>query len=578
MNSRQLYLRLLGEIKPYWRVILVTISCMAVAALVDGALLSLLQPLVDKTLSKDALVRSAVWVMPAQILVLAVLRLGSNFGNEYTSTWLSARVMHDLREKMFGRYMRLPTRYYDQSSVGVLLSRVTYDVNQIMEAGVQTLTVFCRDSIATAVYLSIMLYQDWRLTLLCLFLLPGVAASIAIVGKRQRRISRETQAAMGDMTRILDESLAGQRVVKLFGGISYEEGRFSLRNRGVKNLSTKQAATAALNSGVIMLLIGITLAVIVYFASLRAQAGGLTPGAFIVFMTAMMALQQPIKNITKINQVMHRGLAAAESVFAVLDQDIEQDKGQTPLARSEGRIDFDHVSFQYGDDGKLALDDINLSVARGETIALVGSSGSGKTTLANLLPRFYEPSGGAIKLDGVALPDYKLADLRRQFAVVSQDVVLFNDTVAANIAYGDPQPDAARVRAAADAAFATDFIAAMPEGFDAMLGENGVRLSGGQRQRLAIARAIYKNAPVLILDEATSALDTESERKVQAALENLMQDRTTIVIAHRLSTIENADRIVVMRRGRIVETGSHAELLAHGGAYAQMHKVQFAEG
>ncbi len=348
-------------------------------------------------------------------------------------------------------------------------------------------------------------------------------------------------------------------------------------NNSVRTLTVKRAATSSMNSGVIMLLIGITLAFIVYYASLRAQQGQLTAGAFVSFMVAMMMIQSPIKNITRINESLHRGLAAAETVFGVLDETEELDDGTQEIGRAKGALKLDDVSFDYGGNNRPALDHVSLDIAPGQTVALVGSSGSGKTTLANLLPRFYEATSGGITLDGVPVNQFRIHDLRRQFAMVSQDVILFNDTVAANIAYGDAAPDLERIRAAATAAFALDFIEAMPEGFNTMLGENGVRLSGGQRQRLAIARAIYKDAPVLILDEATSALDTESERKVQAALENLMQDRTTIVIAHRLSTIENADRIVVMSQGRIVEAGRHAELMDKGGAYAQMHRVQFTQ-
>jgi subfamily B ATP-binding cassette protein MsbA len=343
-----------------------------------------------------------------------------------------------------------------------------------------------------------------------------------------------------------------------------------------RQLAVKHAATSALNSGIIMLLIGITLSSVIYFALLRAQAGALSPGAFVAFMSSLMAMQSPIKNLTKINEPMQKGLAAAESVFGLIDTEAEADTGSRTVERAEGRLALEHVSFHYkaDPDARPALDDVSLDIAAGETVALVGSSGSGKTTLAGLLPRFYDVSAGGIKLDGVDLREYTMTSLRQQIALVSQDVVLFNDTLAANIAYGDPAPSLQRIEAAARAAHAHEFIERQSEGYNTPVGENGLRLSGGQRQRLAIARALYKNAPILILDEATSALDTESERLVQAALEVLMRGRTTVVIAHRLSTIENADRIVVLDGGRIAEVGSHDALLARNGIYARLYQTQ----
>ncbi|STR45777.1 lipid A export permease/ATP-binding protein MsbA [Iodobacter fluviatilis] len=574
-SNRALYLRILGEIRPHWHVVAISIVCLAVAAAVDAGLPLLLKPLLDQNLKPSTLTDNVAWLLPAQILGLALLRLISNFGNEYTTAWVSSRVMHDLRSKMFSRMLSLPVKYFDQTSVGVLLSRVTFDVNQIMDAGTKVLTVLVKDSLLLVFLLVSMLLLDWQLTLLCLILLPGVAISISVAGKRQRRLSRETQAAMGKMTQILDESLSGQRIIKIFGGFSYETTRFGQTNNNVRRLSIKQAITSSMNSGLIMFLIGVTLAVIIYYASLRAQDGLLTAGSFVAFMIQMMMLQQPIKNLTKVNESLHKGLAAGESVFAILDQPIEPNQGQLQSPRVKGAISLQDIHFSYDDEDKQALDGISLDIQPGETIALVGSSGSGKTTLANLLPRFYDVSSGQILIDQQPLTDYQLGNLRQQIALVSQDVVLFNDSVTANIAYGS-EIDMERVRQAAKAAHALEFIDAMPEGLNTLLGENGMRLSGGQRQRLAIARAIYKDAPILILDEATSALDTESERKVQDALENLMQGRTTLVIAHRLSTIENASRIVVMQQGKIVESGTHQTLMANNGMYCRMHAAQFA--
>jgi subfamily B ATP-binding cassette protein MsbA len=602
VSSRLLYLRLLKEFRPYAWIAAVTLFAVGLAAATDVLLIRQLQNVVDALAPAHSLTgarppatgmlaevqewlghllpkdpgKAALWSIPAVIFGLAVMRMFSSFAGEYGAAWLSSRVQANLRETMFARIMRLPNGFFDQSSTGTTLSRVAFDAAQVAQAGLTVVNVAVRDSVAAIGYLATLFIIDWQLAVFCLGLLPLVAAIVTFAGRRMRHLSKSAQAAMGDLTNVLDESISGQRVVKIFGGQEYEQTRFDQVVKLNRQLAVKHAATSALNSGIIMLLIGVTLSSVIYFALLRAQAGVLSPGAFVAFMSSLMAMQSPIKNLTKINEPMQKGLAAAESVFGLIDTEAEADLGTKKLERADGRLALEDVSFHYtaDPDARPALDRVSLDIAAGETVALVGSSGSGKTTLAGLLPRFYDVGSGSIKLDGTDLRDYTMASLRQQIALVSQDVVLFNDTLAANIAYGDPEPSLQRVEEAARAAHAHEFIVRMPQGYLTGVGENGLRLSGGQRQRLAIARALYKNAPILILDEATSALDTESERLVQAALEVLMQGRTTVVIAHRLSTIENADRIVVLDGGRIAEVGSHDALLARNGIYARLYQTQ----
>ena len=576
LTSTQLYLRLLSYVKPYWRTFAISILGMAVTAATEPLLPALLKPMLDGTfIHKDDTV---IKLAPLFILVIFFIRGLSSFVGTYAIGWVGNKVVMDLREAMFLKLLTLPTRFYDDHATGVLISKLTFDVTQVTAAATNVVTVAIRDSIIIVGLLGWLFYLNWKLTLLSLIMLPVIAAILRIINSRLRNASRDAQRAMGDITRVIEESISAHKVVKLFGGQSYESNRFSIQANWVRRYGMKQAMAAAANVPIVQMIAAIALSFIVYLATVQSKSDETTVGGFLSFIAAMLMLTAPIKRLTGMNEYLQRGLAASESVFELIDTDGEIDSGKLDIGRAKGRIEFKHVSLSYQQDERLALRDINLEIPSGQAVALVGASGSGKTTMANLVPRFYRPSSGQITLDGHDLADLSLTCLRANIALVSQEVVLFNDTIAANIAYGQmrevPEEE---IAAAARAAHALEFINEMPEGFNTLVGERGVKLSGGQRQRIAIARAILKNAPILILDEATSALDSESERHVQAALETLMQNRTSLVIAHRLSTIERADCIVVLQKGEIVETGTHKELLERNGVYAQLHRIQFSD-
>ncbi|MBX9811317.1 MAG: lipid A export permease/ATP-binding protein MsbA [Burkholderiales bacterium] len=577
MTSTGLYLRLLKYVAPYRRVFALALAGMMIVAATEPALPALLKPLLDGTfVEKDEAIMR--W-MPLVIVGLFVVRGLAEYTAHYSITWVGNKVVMDLRNAMFKKLLELPTPYYDNHPTGNLISKLTFDVAQVTTAATSVLTVIFKDALSIAGLLAWMLWLNWKLTLLALVMTPMIVGVVRMVSIRLRNSSRAVQAAMGDVTQVLQEAIEGHKVVKLFGGQRYEATRFAEQINRMRRFVMKQTAAAAASVPIVQFVAALALAGIIYFATQQSHADQITIGGFISFITAMLMLTAPLKRITSVNEPLQRGLAAAESVFELIDQPGEPDPGAAVIARARGEIRFEDVSFAYGDAERLALEHINLTVAPGETVALVGASGSGKTTLANLVPRFYHPTRGRITLDGCDLEDLRLASLRANIALVSQDVVLFNDTVAANIAYGVMNgASEADITAAAEAAHAMEFIRHLPQGLKTLVGENGAKLSGGQRQRLAIARALLKNAPVLILDEATSALDSESERHVQAALEALMQGRTTIVIAHRLSTIEKADRIVVLDKGRIAEIGGHRELLERGGIYAKLYRIQFELG
>jgi subfamily B ATP-binding cassette protein MsbA len=577
MTNTGLYLRLLQHVAPYWRAFALGVLGMVIVAVTEPALPALLQPMLDGTfVHKDPDVM--LWV-PIAIVVLFVIRGLATYLASYAVAWVGNKVVTDLRNAMFGKLLTLSAPYYNDHPSGNLISKLTFDVAQVMSAATGVLTIVLKDGLAIIGLLGWMLWLNWQLTLLSLVMTPPIIVLVRVISIRLRNSSRDAQHAMGDITQVLQEAIEGHRVVKLFGGQAYEAGRFDEQVNRVRRFTMKQAAAAAVSVPIVQLIAAVALAVIIYLATLQSSANQLTVGGFVSFITAMLMLTAPLKRITSVNEYLQKGLAAAESVFDLLDQEPEPDSGTVDLARARGEIRFEDVAFSYGDADRPAIDGIDLTIAPGETVALVGASGSGKSTLASLVPRFYHPTRGRILLDGHDLEELRLEGLRANIALVSQDVVLFNDSVAANIAYGTMNGAAeAKIVAAAQAAHAMEFISQMPQGLQTLVGENGVKLSGGQRQRLAIARAILKNAPVLILDEATSALDSESERHVQAALETLMQGRTTIVIAHRLSTIERASRIVVLDRGGIAEIGTHAELLGKAGIYARLYRIQFESG
>jgi len=574
MTTLQLYARLLGYVKPYWKAFSVSILGMAISAATEPLLPAMLKPFLDGTFvhKDDAIMRWA----PAIILLIFFVRGVATFFGAYAIHWVGNKLVMDLRNEMFGKLMSLPTRYYDDHATGTLISKLTYDVTNVTGAATNVVTITIRDTIIIIGLLGWLFYLDWKLTLLSLVVAPVVAYVIRTINHRLRNSSRDTQRAMGSITQVIEESVTAHKVVKLFGGQGYEKARFHEEVNAVRRHLMKQATAAIANVPIVQMVAAIALSLVIFLAIGQAQSDTSTVGGFLSFVAAMLMLTAPLKRLTSVNEFIQRGMAAAESVFELIDTPSETDTGKQTIARAQGHLSFQHVSLSYLEDDRLALRDICLDIPAGQSVALVGSSGSGKSTMANLVPRFYLPTSGRITLDGHDLSELTLASLRSNIAFVSQEVVLFNDTIAANIAYGQMRevPEA-EIIAAAQAAHAMEFIRDLPEGLNTLVGEKGVRLSGGQRQRLAIARAILKNAPVLILDEATSALDSESERHVQAALETLMQGRTTLVIAHRLSTIEKADRIVVMQKGEIAEVGTHRELLDKNGVYAQLHRIQF---
>ncbi|MBE2294111.1 MAG: lipid A export permease/ATP-binding protein MsbA [Phycisphaerales bacterium] len=573
MNGKALYLRLLRYVRPYTRVFVVSILGTIAAAATEPLIPALIQPLLDGSfVAKDP---HSIRVMPLLLVAVFIVRGITSFIGTLTMSWIAHRIVTDLRDALFARLLELPTRYFDDHSAGNLLSRLTYDVSQVMTATTQALVTLIKDGLSVIGLLGWMLYLNWRLSLLVLLITPGIAIIMRLVSQRLRRLSRELQELMGDLTHVIDEALQGHKVIKVFGGQDYERERFRRVNNRVRQFNLKLAAVSEASGPLVQLLTIIALGAVIYFASLQSAADQITVGGFVSLFGAMIMLLAPIKRLTKVNEQLQRGLAAAETIFALLDEPPEPDQGTRTIGRAHGQVRFHQISHRYQEDGIGVLHQLELDVRPGETIALVGPSGSGKTTLMSLLPRFYEPESGDILLDGVPIRELRLVELRANIAYVSQDIVLFNDTIAANIAYGAgfqvAEDDIVR---AAESAHAMEFIRDLPQGLHTLIGENGTRLSGGQRQRLAIARALLKDAPILILDEATSALDTQSERKVQQALDTLRRGRTAFIIAHRLSTIESADRIVVLDRGCIVEIGTHNELLALGGLYTNLYQMQ----
>jgi len=577
MTSIQLYFRLLRYVRPYWGIFALSILGMLITAASEVAMPVSLKPFLDGTfVDKDPFLMK--WVPVALVAIFVLRGIGAYIGT-YASTWVGNKVVMDLRDIMFRRMLALPLGYFHDNTTGNLISRFTYDVAQVTGAATNVIMVLVKDSVTLIGLLAYLLYVDWKLTLLSLIMVPPIAVVVRYFNIRLRKMSRATQHVMGDLTQVLQETVECNKVVKIFGGQDYEAKRFSDTSNRLRGFTMKQTAAAAANVPIVQVLAALAVAVVVYYATVKAQSDATTVGSFVSFIAAMLMLTAPLKRLTGVAEHLQRGLAAAESVFALIDEEPEKDKGKVELERARGDIRFERVTFRYPRAEQPALLGVTLAIRPGETVALVGSSGSGKTTLANMVPRFFHPASGRITIDGHDLESLSLASLRRSIALVSQEVALFNDTVAANIAYGQTAGASREaIERAAQAAHALDFIRAMPQGFETLIGENGVRLSGGQRQRLAIARTILKNAPILILDEATSALDSESEKHVQAALEQLIQGRTTIVIAHRLSTIEKADRIVVLDKGEVAEVGTHAELLAKGGIYTRLYSIQFALG
>ena len=572
----EVYRRLWRYAVPYWLMLIAAVVAMAVAAGVEATLIILLKPLTDQTLVEHNL-ETARW-MPWAFIGIFILRGLAGYTSEYTLGWIGRSVISALRRDVFNKFLTLPTRYFETQSAGPMLSRMTYNAEMVAEAGANVITVMVRDFLTVIACTGVMLWHSPRLTAFVAIVVPLIAIVVRILSRAFRRYSGRIQDSIGDVTRVSEEVLTGNRVVKVFGGQDYEKRRISEADERNRKQNMKLIGTRSLGVAATQVLFAFGIAGVIYVAGKEAASGELSPGTFISFIGAMILMLQPLRRLTNLNASLQRGITAADSLFSVIDEPDEIDNGTFRKDRVDGAVEFKNVNFSYGRDDVPVLTELSLRVEAGKTLAIVGHSGSGKSTLVSLLPRFYDVDSGSILLDDTPIEEYALDNLRDNISLVTQDVVLFNDTIANNLAYGQlRQSSRADLLRAAEAAHIIEFVKEMPDGLETIVGDRGVLLSGGQRQRIAIGRALLKDAPVLILDEATSSLDTQSERHIQDALGHLMKDRTTLVIAHRLSTVESADRIIVLDNGNIVESGNHGELLEQGGLYANLYRMQFSD-
>ncbi len=575
-TTLQTFKRLWTYIRKYKSGLIVAVFALVINAISDTYLISLLKPLLDEGFGSTE--TDFLKVLPVIIFGVMIVRGLSGFVSDYCLSWVSGNVVMNIRRKLFNHFMCMPVSFFDRESTGALLSRITYDSEQVSAATSKALVSIVREGVSILGLLFLMFWNSWQLSVVLLVVAPVVAFAISVVSKRFRKVSKNMQTAMGVVSTSSEQMLKGHKVVLSYGGQEVEKQRFDSVSNKMRQQTMKLVAAQAMANPIIQLIASVAIVVVLYLASIDSIRSELTPGTFGVVFSAMFGMMRPLKALTNVTSQFQRGMAASQTLFSLMDMEPEVDQGKYEVRRAEGKISLQNVTFTYQGKEKPALSNVSFDIPVGKTVALVGRSGSGKSTIANLFTRFYDVDSGVIKLDDHNIQDYTLANLRTHFALVSQNVHLFNDTIANNIAYAaESQYSREEIEKAARLAHAMEFIDNMEEGLDTVIGENGASLSGGQRQRIAIARALLRDAPVLILDEATSALDTESEKAIQAALDELQKDKTVLVIAHRLSTIEEADQILVVDEGEIVERGSHPELLAKDGAYAQLHRIQFGE-